>query len=976
MMTFNFDVDAKDAIKKIGRFQKDLGKKVADSEKAIKKMDKGFFKFVKQVRAVGPHSKGITTMTHHMKELSQYVTKTVPQLQALADASAKSGDTEMLADVEKKIKKLQDTYKEMGRGQETIEKDSVDIQSLIDGAQEAGEALTAPLQEVLNRDVLSVYKRASDLVAKTLNSTTGKIFSKLQTLAGAKAAKHQASGNKMMGGMFKALESVSKIFAQLGPLVQIASSFMMSFVKIMIDGEAAAKDYNKQILASAGTSEFLHDNMKNVTVAAADLEKSLKDARSGAMGFDGVMKAIDTSRWGINKETAAAFQNSLTAEGVSLRKLGGEFERATGYAKDHATAIQMSVAYSRAFGVSLSELTQLQGSMMSDMGMSIDKVQTSFQLMANAAHESGIATNKFFGIIRGFSSDLSLFTLRMEDLTKVMKVLGKTMDPREAQKFLQTMTQKFQGGLDDNLKHVIIAGEGETKARAQEDLADKIGTLMENVESTLGKGSATTTAAIKDLQEILANPKRDPRAIAQWAAKQEVKLDGNVVSSLLDAANMQTQLAKGDAISLASVADQLSPLAKMDITQSEIRRLTGKGFDQLSGIDLMAVERAGIASAQEIRAFQKFNQGILSAQEELIARVSKGQATQEDIAKLSKMGVAYTKDNPKKMAEDLRSAFVADKGNRRFWSTMSEDQKKLLGDSAVEIDYQKETATFQVSALDRLGVVADVLMNQIYNILVSIWETITDAVGRLLGGKDAELKRAQVAAGRSRDADLIKAITEASSYSEAKKNIIEDVGKPLMEQAQAATAELKSIRSSAPENEADMKKKAARAKELEPLAKFADLTHANAYTVDKSLPELLDSIKQMKEASKNFKDKGFKGPDAPIVVKAPEPETPRIDALPVEDPLPTEGLPTAAPMPMPAPALIGGVDPAPALIGGKPEYPTTPPAIAAITGVKDQSGTKNSNVTVDLRLNGDLARFVDARVINGTANFERNKRHR
>src|SRR6185369_9735703 len=101
----------------------------------------------------------------------------------------------------------------------------------------------------------------------------------------------------------------------------------------------------------------------------------------------------------------------------------------------------VSVAYSRAFGVPLQEINTLQAEMMTEMGASLDDTTLAFQQMTKAAEDSGISANKFFGMIRGVSQDLSLWGTRMEDAVKLLGRLGQVMSPRNAQKFMQTAAQ-------------------------------------------------------------------------------------------------------------------------------------------------------------------------------------------------------------------------------------------------------------------------------------------------------------------------------------------------------------------------------------------------------------------------------------------------------------------------------------------------------------------------------------------------------
>jgi predicted nucleic acid-binding Zn-ribbon protein len=821
LLEFEIGVSPGNAVKEISRFTKGFTKRMKDAEKETTKLDKGMMKFIRHVQGMRKQDQGVKELTTHYRTLGASIQKDIDVLKDMRKLiKGTTGEERKQAFARirafQEAAKTREKIQAQGTGDDpasgTVKaalkdanESAFNMKELHDRAEEAGEALAEPLNEVFRKDAPAMFKRYSSLLAMGLDKTVGKLAGKLQKgveagggalgrhgdrlMAKGGAAKAAGMGLKGLEGISKVLSPILGTFAKLGPILSVASSFMMSFVKIMIDAESAAKDYNKQLLSTTGTSEFLNKGMRNVGAGAEALQESLDSARDGAMAFSNV-------QWGISKDTAVAFQSALTAEGVSLSKLGDETKIATGYAKDHASVIQMGVAYSRAFGVSLNEISQLQGEMMSDMGASLDSVQASFQDMVKSANQAGIASNKFFGIIRSFSADLTLFTLRMEELTGVMKTLGKTMDPREASKFLHTISSKFSGGLADNLKHTVVAGPEKVRARAQEDLNDRLSGLGDDIASALGRNQPGTKDATQEILDLIKNPKRDPRAIAKWQAKYQTKISGPIMSSLLDAANMQVKLASGNEIDTASIIDQLSPLAKMDVTQDEVKRLTGKGFDQLSGLDLLAVEQAGIASAQEIRAYQKYTQGIITAQEDLIARVESGNVTQDDIAQLAKLNIKYDQSNTADTVAGIREAIQKDPGNKKFVASMNDNQKKLLSDSATEIDYQKETSGFQTSALDKIGIIADILMNQIYNIMTGIWESIgglTDLISELVhfmtagafgrSAKEQAFQKEQIAAAKTKNAGIMAAFAGANGdLTKAKNTAVDTVGAALLKQ--------------------------------------------------------------------------------------------------------------------------------------------------------------------------------------------------
>src|SRR5574338_322501 len=318
---------------------------------------------------------------------------------------------------------------------------------------------------------------------------------------GAKATR-VAAGAETAGpltGMFKAIAPLMKslgptlnMLGKMGPLLGALSSTVVGIVKLLLDAEAAAKDFNKGILETAGSAQFLYQNMGNVNAGAADLGDTVAEMYKQAT-------SLDNLDWGINKSTHQAVLNSLSAEGVSLKRLQADFENtakaskeAAGYAKDFGTTVQMSVAYSRMFGVSLNEITTFQSEMMTEMGASLSTVEKTFTMMSQGAEEAGIASNKFFAIIRGISADLNLYNTRMEDAVHMLTMLGKVMSPKNAQKFMQASTGALKNmGRTERLKAALLTG-GKAGAVVDRDIKRTADSLVSRMQDAT-KGAFSDT---------------------------------------------------------------------------------------------------------------------------------------------------------------------------------------------------------------------------------------------------------------------------------------------------------------------------------------------------------------------------------------------------------------------------------------------------------------------------------------------------
>jgi hypothetical protein len=202
------------------------------------------------------------------------------------------------------------------------------------------------------------------------------------------------------------------------------------------------------------STELLASNSGDVASAYEDLNSTMNELRGAATDWQKNMEM------GISKKQHEEFLSTLGAEGVSIRQIQKDAAAAKMTIGEFSTEmVHTAVAYSRTWGVSLSEITQLQGEMTSEMGMGLESIQQSFKMMNRAASESGIAANKFFSIIRNFSADMSLFNLRMEDVVGTMKQLSKTMSPKAAAQFLQTITSFYKGqGLKERIGTTLKAG--------------------------------------------------------------------------------------------------------------------------------------------------------------------------------------------------------------------------------------------------------------------------------------------------------------------------------------------------------------------------------------------------------------------------------------------------------------------------------------------------------------------------------------
>lgn len=618
------------------------------------------------------------------------------------------------------------------------------------GGREMGEEMADSLSDALG-----------SITSRDLQGFGGAIFKAIgaagKGLAGAGMRMSAGGGGagalgKVLGKMGPMLNTIAK----LGPLVTTLSSLLLAVVKFFLDADAAAKDFNKSVLASSSSAEFLTGNLGYANAAAEDLKKTMMDMFVQAT-------SLDNLQWGISKETHQEVLGALGAEGVSLKALAKNFEdistgvkQSSGYVKDWGSLVQMSVGYSRTFGVSLQELTSFQGEMMSEIGMGVDNIQAGFEQMRQSAADSGIVANKFFAQIRSVSADMSLFNMRMGDAAKLMSKLDKAMSPRKAAEFFQTITKFFKGmGLMDRAKMVLMAGQGKTKGILKKDLDQRVTALANDLEGqSKGLGDELKGALGKKGQ------------LVKFLAKHDKELNAEQRDAIVTAARQSDKIARGGIIDLASALKDASPFAAMDEVEAMSKRMFGKPLEELTDVQIAAVEQAAGINDEQLDQFAKLKSALDVQKETIASKIEEGTAlTDEESGMMRKLGITFKNgEKDAEAAEKLRH-----KDSKTVWDNMDKSQKDLLRDSAGTLDFAKKQGEITQSIMDKMGVLMDWLMGKLYPIFADIWDSILDLMDKIGAGDADKRKLGKIQAqaikdGNQKIADLAQTSISADDF--------------------------------------------------------------------------------------------------------------------------------------------------------------------------------------------------------------------
>jgi len=624
------------------------------------------------------------------------------------------------------LQKQQKSLRSLAKARETSSADlgsTGSIKHLATALRESGEDLAKPFQALLNKDLPGAFREGGTLAAKMLKKAL--VLSKL----GESIKKHPSKAEGMgaglkgmaslAGSMAPLIQGISKIL----PLLSIVGSLVMGLVKFLLDGEKAFKDFNKAVLESAGSGDFLAGSMGDVGKATQATKTAMRDAYKQTLDLGNITK-------GVTKEMAVAFRSQMGAEGVSTSRLNQEIAKVPQTVGDLAGGLSSfndvlwtSVAYSRSFGVSLQELTQFQGQMVAEVGMGTASTTAEFARVASAAGDAGMHAGKFFGIVRSFSADLSLFALRMADVTSVLGTMAKAMDPKSAQKLLQTLAGVGKEDIHAKLKRFALAGtegQGIAKRSVKRGISATMGELKLAPQTMTKLQAAMESGNTDEVENILAT----------MSAKEKKDTTGPQMEAILTLTRDMGRANEGSPASLAAIKS-LDLTATSALAEAESMRAFGVGISALDKNQLLAVQAVLDFDDATIDQIKTMNSELSITRKDLAHKLEAGTAlTATEVKILERLGVTTR--------GAAGAAAVRASNNEALSTALVKDQAELLAQAEVDKKAQDGIAGETVTTLDQFSDLVDAMLGKIFMVLEGLGLTTVAILAAIIasgGGK-------------------------------------------------------------------------------------------------------------------------------------------------------------------------------------------------------------------------------------------------
>ncbi len=224
-----------------------------------------------------------------------------------------------------------------------------------------------------------------------------------------------------MGGVAGGLGKLAMGLGKLaGPLAAVAV-VMGAFVGIATAAYGKVKAWNKAILEGASAFDIMG-------ASSTSLENDLGNMRQA-------MSRVSRS-YSMTAEEAYGYVAALNEAGITVRELKG-WTDATSSVTAYSRAMSFGIKYTKALGISSSELGTLQQQMMEGFGMRMNALDDSMQSFGKAAQMAGMNSRSFVAAIMEGTANMALYNFRLEDTMDLMVGLANILGEDLAKSMLQ-----------------------------------------------------------------------------------------------------------------------------------------------------------------------------------------------------------------------------------------------------------------------------------------------------------------------------------------------------------------------------------------------------------------------------------------------------------------------------------------------------------------------------------------------------------
>jgi hypothetical protein len=373
------------------------------------------------------------------------------------------------------------------------------------------------------------------------------------------------------------------ILGKLGPALiaigAIAAGFA-AMLKIIIDADAQAKEFNKTLLESGASAGELVSGFAGITGNLRVIREAFTD-----FSFNRI--------WGTTAKDHLEMLGAYAGAGLTFKELTRNIDDAAGKMEALQRATASTLTYAKLFGQTNTEMAGNMGQWMEELGHNFETVSEALTGIHKAAMDSGFGVKRFYGMILQATSGMSMYNVRLSETAGLLTQLAKVLGPGKGGEFLQTLMGGYkESSTEDRTKTVMRTGENlsikilrKGATDAAEDFqkkmegADSGAAIGAEIEKALGlkQGQAATINPEKLMEKLgtLPDNARDDLVFAIQA------LDAPLARQMAAVTN-KSIVAKGGRGAAQASLQFASPAETLAIQLNELQEVIGGRVDQIS----------------------------------------------------------------------------------------------------------------------------------------------------------------------------------------------------------------------------------------------------------------------------------------------------------------------------------------------------------------------------------------------------------
>ncbi len=468
---------------------------------------------------------------------------------------------------------------ELADKQEDIMKDLANKQKRL-----MSEAFSESI-DVLSEGLSNLQGKNWEGMGKGLVKGLGKA---LQAKGGAMTAAGVGSGKEGVANMGQLVSTLGRAAMAMTAVVGLAALV----VKTLVDADAQAKEFNKSLIQGASGADMLVSGTKNVKDGMNLVRKAVVENMSLWEDFRASNKEV--------LETLAA----MNTAGLTYRKIAEGATSASEAQQRFVDAAGMAIQNARLFGLTESEMGKNIGSIYENLGMDLTAIESSFQEIFKVANTAGFGVKRFYEMVQQATDNMEGYNFSLEGSAKLLAVLSKALNPRQASAFFQTLTQGYKGSsMTDMIKDTVLMGPKNAKRLVALNAQAQSETFLKNMGGDAGKVLGMTGASdAADLVKKLRAMSPDQRAKITAQVKGVVGADkGRAFDDLASTAMGTNRGIPGTAMALSQLGPGAAMVAKMLRTKAAFGLTAGELDDPSQALTAAAAESGMNLSGKERR---------------------------------------------------------------------------------------------------------------------------------------------------------------------------------------------------------------------------------------------------------------------------------------------------------------------------------------------------------------------------------------